>query len=194
MPGNKKPRRQRTGLRTNSVEAREHAYLKGARQREALRTKARSRHDKRNSLPLAHPVNAHMIDQTYEPLERHLIEHEKTGTVLTDADNGAPMFYDGRDLVSIIPAMLHMCFIFENIARAREWPAMPQGLRVYTVGLQFGRPIDADDFAGARETIAWMRKQLGTLTPTEWTELFKWAITLDGGELEPGYSAKERNP
>lgn len=178
MPGNKKPRRK-LGVKSGTMESTAKALVRGAQQGKAEYLKQKARCDRLNQLPLSHPMSCHMIEKTMAPLERYLEDHERTGTVMVEDGTTEPVLWDGDAYIRIIPGILHMCFVFEKMAEARTWPKMPQGLRVYAIGMQIGRPVDADDFAASRETIAWMRKWMGTLTPLKWRELFDWATSLD---------------
>lgn len=176
MPGNKKTRRKAPAP-TGTAEAVIRTLAKARKQKQAMRKKRQDRCDYLNSLPMSHPMSQHMIEKTMAPLYRFLEQHEtKGGYVIED---GEPVLWDGKDWIQVISGILHMCFIYEKIGQARTWPKMPPGLRVYALGLQMGRAIDADDFAASRETIAWMEKWMGTVTPLQWRDLFDWATALD---------------
>jgi hypothetical protein len=181
MPANKKPRRKH-GVKTGSGASAARAWGKGVVQAQKERRKLQARADHLNTLPMSHPMSCHMIDKTMAPLNRFLDQHEQKGGFVME--DGEPVLWDGEHWVQVIPGVLHMCFVFEKMAQACVWPKMPPGLQVYAIGLQIGRPIDADDFKGARETIAWMRKCMGTITPLKWRELFDWATSLDEKEQQ----------
>lgn len=186
MAGNKKPRKKRA-VKTGSLGSVLEASLRGKRQHLAECKKMQARADYLNSLPMSHPASVHMIEKTLAPLIRFLDEHEAKGGFVVE--DGEPVLWDGRDWIQVVPGVLHMCFVFEKMAEACTWPKMPPGLRAYAIGLQIGRAIGPDDFRDSRETIAWMRKCMGTITPLKWRELFDWATSLDE---KNGFDAIER--
>jgi hypothetical protein len=176
VAGNKKPRKKhgmKTGSDASIISAKVKAYNQGIKERRKLQERA----DHLNTLPLSHPMSCHMIEKTMAPLDRFLDQHEQKGGFVME--DGEPVLWDGECWIQVIPGVLHMCYVFEKMAQACVWPKMPPGLRAYAIGLQIGRSIDADDFKDSRETIAWMRKWMGTITPLKWRELFDWATSLD---------------
>lgn len=175
MPGNSKPRKKRS-MKVGSLDSVLEATLRGKRQHLAECKRMQARADYLNSLPMSHAASVHMIEKTMAPLYRFINEHE-AGSFMEE--NGEPVLWDGKDWIQVIPGVLHMCFVFEKMAQACTWPKMPEGLRAYAIGLQIGRAIGPDDFTDSRETIAWMEKCMGTITPLKWRELFDWAMSLD---------------
>lgn len=178
MAGNKKPARKVRKLKPGTNAHLFDGLARAEKARIARYGQMNEKVRRLNNTPMGDPVNQHKIDKTFAPLERVLAEQERTGTNLVDDDGDVVMWDHEEGWVKIVPGILHMCFVFEHVARALVWPPMPPGLRVYALGLQIGRTIDQDDIAKSRETIAWMRKHIATLTPAKWTELFEWAVAL----------------
>jgi hypothetical protein len=191
MAGNKKPARKVRKVKPGSDAFVVDLLQRGKSARRQRYLQRKHGVDKRNNLPLGHQLNQHKIEKTFGPLERVLQEQETTGTNLVDDDGDAVMHDPDDGWIKIVPGLLHMIFVFEHIARARVWPKMPEGLRVYALGLQIGRKLDQDDINGARETIAWMRKHIATLSPIQWTELFEWAVEL--GEKDEKEANEQKN-
>jgi hypothetical protein len=179
MAGNKKPSRKKGGPPKTAGEffgrLAEHTTM-----RERRIAKLNQRIQKKNDLPLGHPLNKHKIDKTFKPLEQVMVDQEEGRGMLADAD-GRLVIYDEDDqeFVPFVPGILHMCHLYDKIGGALTWSRQPPGLRAFTLKLGRGEKVNQLDVDDARATINWMRDRIATVSPRRWTELFEWACALD---------------
>jgi hypothetical protein len=183
MPGNKKPSRKH-GIKGESREGRRIRQFEeakaGRRERYALKQKGI---DKKNHLPLGHPLNRHAIESTFKPLEDVFADME-AGRGMLVGEDGQLYIYDpiGQEMVEFVPGILHMCRIYDWVAQVQTWGKQPPGLLALTLKLARDEKASQQDIDDARLTVQWMKDRVATITRARWTEVFEWASAQDKRE------------
>lgn len=178
MAGNKKPRkpaqpRDIGRMLAHAKAAREHRYAKKNARRRA--------HDR---LPLGHPINQHRIERSFKPIEQSLADQERDGSLLFDEDNNAVLYdAEAKTWIPVVPALLNMTHMFDQVGERFNWPPQPPGLRAFAFKLQREALLDATDIADARATTAWMRAQVATVSAADWTAIFEQECAADEAAL-----------
>lgn len=179
MAGNKKPNRK-AGGQVGFAQARQ----KGKAEYDRRLAQKNERIHKINNLPLGHPLNQRRIEVVFGPLERVLDEQESTGSLLFDEDGRAIMRDVDGGWYLLVPALLHMTHLYDVMADRLGWDEQPAGLRAFATKLAHEIRISQQDIEDARATLAWMRRNVATVTPAQFTELYDLAGELDKREDE----------
>jgi hypothetical protein len=177
MAGNKKPKRK--GANRPSVVERLHQseWSKRRQAQEAEATLIRMR----NALPLGHEVNAHKIEGVFGSLEKVLAEARDTGEFHVD-ERGKPCMWDevGEGWKDLCEAVGNMCWVIALLGQQQKWTDdQPPGLSQLVKRIDYGMPVYARDFAGAFDTIAWMREKVAGVSPNQWSEAFDLACRIE---------------
>lgn len=181
MAGNRKPNRK-PGNRPSVVERMDrgiYAKAKTIAQRETLLIRMR------NALPMGHEVNQHKIDLTFGAIEGYLREQEQTGESMVN-ERGEPVVIDPVD-GTMIPAgraFKNQHAMFCALAEKHGWGTVPDGLR------RMGAKLDADmilfdsDMSDARVALDWMRHNIASISPNQWSEALDYLIEQEKIQAE----------
>jgi hypothetical protein len=125
---------------------------------------------KTNDLPFSDPANFPRIAMVFQPIERILDELCATGYIDSD-DTGAPLLFNKDDGVwyPMVPALESMCDTYSKMASVYGWEDHTDGMRKLAKRLQLEMPVFQTDVDRARETIAWMKETILTITPNQFS-------------------------
>jgi hypothetical protein len=185
VPGNKKNRRK-APPKTKNLVARYADHMENARAGKTTRRHQMQKSiDKKNNLPLGHPLNRHSIDSTFKPLD-DLLDDQEAGRGMLQGEDGQLYIYDpqGQEMVTFIPGMLHMCRLYDLVAQAQTWSKQPPGLLAFVLKLARDEKVNQQDIDDARATVRWMKDNVATITRTRWTEVFEWASKFDAEQMD----------
>lgn len=126
--------------------------------------------DHMNNLPMGHQDNAHKIAETFDPINTLLDQIVATGEVNVGHKN-RPIMLDTKDNVwfPMVPSLISMCDTFTNLAKQYGWADQTSGMRRLAKKLDIDMPFFIEDIDAARVTITWMREQIHTITPHQFS-------------------------
>lgn len=109
----------------------------------------------------AQPWKIHAV---FEPVEVILDEIEQSGMVSVTED-GTPIFSElaHNDVYEFVPSLCGLIDAFDLHAERNSLPVVTDGLKLVCVKLDKGEMLDQYDLAGARQSIAALKKQSGDM-------------------------------
>lgn len=169
MAGNSKKKRKPVPKGIGTYQRMVERMETGLIERSKKNQDRRDRNMRLTKLPLGHPMNVHVLDWTFSPVDKMLDDHERTGTHMFTDDGQAVMWVE-RDqcYTPIVDACFELHRQFEYTAAEREWGDVPPGLMGYGAKLARGVMLDAQDIQDARATVKWMRDRLADITCWDW--------------------------
>jgi hypothetical protein len=189
MAGNKKPRRKPAPKGIGTEKRVLQLAARGIVERHKRGLAMNAREVRAYNLPLGHPMNRTVMEQTFGPLERFLDENERTGSMMFDDEGVALLWVPSENCwTPVVTGALEMCHYWDCVARALAWGDQPQGLRAFALKLGRGEKLDKSDLDDARLTLKWMRERIATISRAKWAAVRGEIDAIEQRESEKNHA------